>query len=439
MPPTIPEDVAGLLGEAVLGCLQTEFAPQDVAALARSLFPTAATLRVSLLTGDPSVLASLGSLLVRGPLRLGLLPTGASAAGASVVRQAPVYLTAETREAQGLVCYDFEGGSVFALPLLLAAALAPGAAAAAAPLLSHCNLLLGVQAAERLVEGQEEGEDTGSDVSVELTDSEEGEEGWEEGEGLAALGGGSDAGHEGAAGAAAEAEGENVPPLALSWAAGGCRSSTDEPHEDPGASSAAMLAAPLQESEGEPSGHSGSWQRAQQAKRTPLPPPESPAAAKARARVEATRLEAPTAASSTAAGPYLAGKSSGPQSSLGSLHTASSWGSEQLPPAKASPGSSEEGDSPQGAVRVPLERLAGATWHRLLRFADPRLEACFAARLAGERWKSDATSLGLCLALQLALLGSSKALGSPPTGWASHLALATTAAALALVLAAKPL
>lgn len=43
------------------------------------------------------MLASLGSLLVPGPLRLGLLPTGASAAGASVLRQAPIYLAAETR------------------------------------------------------------------------------------------------------------------------------------------------------------------------------------------------------------------------------------------------------------------------------------------------------------------------------------------------------
>lgn len=351
------------------------------------------------------------------------------------------------REAQGLVCYDFEGGSVFALPLveglsaastprtaaadaaaaqagtpstaasqlpqqpqqqpqqlrcigavllsfppaqagaqqspgaldvgharnlqLLAAALAPGVAAAAAPLLSHCNLLLGVQAAERLVEGQEEGEDMGSDVSVELTDLEEEEEGWEQGEGLAALGGGSEGSHEGAAGAAAEAEGEQAPALVLPWAAGSCRGSSDKPPEDPGASSAAVLASPLQhESEGEPSGHGGTRQRAQQAQRAPLPPPESPAAA-----------------SSTAAGPYLAGTSSGPQSSLGSLHTACSWGSEQHPPAKVLPRSSEEGDSPQGAGGVPLERLAGATWHRLLRFADPRLEACFAARLAGERWK----------------------------------------------------
>lgn len=53
--------------------------------------------------------------------------------------------------------------------------------------------------------------------------------------------------------------------------------------------------------------------------------------------------------------------------------------------------------------------------------------------------QSDAATLGLCLALQLALLCSSAALGSPSAGWASNLALAATATALTLVLAAKPL
>lgn len=579
-------------------CLRTEFAPEGVAALARSLFPNAASLRcaglpggrrcrvcaaataapqcsrlpersfglaaaglflqdsevqqglgpfphprrVSLITGDPSVLACLGSLLAPGPLRLGLLPTGASASGASVLRRAPIYLTAETRwtgikkrarcrckpaeragvwqvatrlnafgtdrrwsqrgdsgsivpclqsqsmtggvpigpfqppthrEAQGLACYDFEGGSVFALPLLeaqgadpvqaaaaaarmgsppaasappelleaqqqqqqqwhqlqqrqarcigavllsfpaaqpgtqhpragldagharnlqlLAAALAPGAAAAAAPLLGHCNLMLGVQAAEQPREGQqEEGEGSDSDASVMLTDSEE--EDWEEGERVVLDGGGVPS-RERAAAVAAEAEGEQPPAPPLPWAAGGCRGGSDEPPEDPGASSAAVLAAaPQPESEGEPSGHGGGrWQHAQQAQREPLPLPESPTVAKARARVEAAGLEAAAAASSAAAGPHPAAassvSSSGPQSSLGSLHTASSWDSQQQPPAKPSPEASEEGDSPRSAAEVPLERLAGATWPRLLRFADPRLEASFAARLAAELWK----------------------------------------------------
>ncbi|KAL4421552.1 hypothetical protein ABPG75_010843 [Micractinium tetrahymenae] len=543
MLPARPEAVAALLGEAVRRCLRTEVAPGGVAALARGLFPHAASLRVSLLTGDPSVLACLGSLLAPGPLRLALLPTGASAAGAAVLRRAPIYLTAEIRETQGLACYDFEGGSVFALPLLetpgvvpleaaagvaeqqgtspaappeaqaaqqaqqaqqprcvgavllsfpaaapaarqppagldaaharnlqlLAAALAPGAAAAAAPLLGQCDLLLGVQPAGRPGAEEEEDDEEGSssDVSVMLTDSEgEEEEAWEEG-GVAAPGGSRAAASEhAAAAAAAEAEGEQPLAPPLPWAAGACRGGSDEPPEDPGASSAAVLAAPAQhESEGEPSGHGGSrWQRAQHAQQAPLPLPESPSVAKARARVEAARLEA-------AAAPHPAASSvssGGAQSSLGSLHTASSW-SLQHQPAKVSPGpSEEESDSPRSVEEVPLERLAGATWARLLRFADPRLEACFADRLAAELWKartgdcfgqgwlagavgqyagalvhslalqSDATTLSLCLALQLALLCSSSTLGGAQPGWGTPLALAFTAAVLALVFAAKP-
>lgn len=50
-----------------------------------------------MVTGDPQVLASVGSLLAPGPLALALLPVHASAAGAAVVRREPVYLTAESR------------------------------------------------------------------------------------------------------------------------------------------------------------------------------------------------------------------------------------------------------------------------------------------------------------------------------------------------------
>lgn len=370
-----------------------------------------------------------------------------------------------SRESHGLACYDFEGGSVFALPLLvvpaptaaraqagrppaaaaetpharpqapqrqqqqlrctgavllsfpatqpgaqrppagldagharslqlLAASLAPRAAAAAAPLLAHCNLLLGVAAAERPESGWQDEEGSDSDVSVVLTDSSEGEEDREEGEEVGP-GDRRTVGREHAGGPAAEAEGEQ--PLALSplpWAAGACRAGRGEPPEDPGASSAAVLAAPpQQDSEWEVSGHGGGdWQRTQQAQQAPLPPLHSPSAAKARPRVEAARLGAAAGLSScAAAAPCPAAGSSvssgGPQSSLGSLHSASSWGSQQLPQAKASPGSSEGSASAHSTVEVPLERLAGATWARLLRFADARLEACFAARLAAEQWK----------------------------------------------------
>ena len=55
-----------------------------------------------MVTGDPQVLASVGSLLGPGPLALALLPLHASAAGAAVVRRAPVFLTEEGRQAMRL-------------------------------------------------------------------------------------------------------------------------------------------------------------------------------------------------------------------------------------------------------------------------------------------------------------------------------------------------
>lgn len=55
--------------------------------------------RLNVVTGDPQVLASVGSLLIAGPLALALLPLHASAAGAAVVRQGPVFLAEEGRQA----------------------------------------------------------------------------------------------------------------------------------------------------------------------------------------------------------------------------------------------------------------------------------------------------------------------------------------------------
>lgn len=54
---------------------------------------------MNVVTGDPQVLASVGSLLTAGPLALALLPLHASAAGAAVVRQGPVFLAEEGRQA----------------------------------------------------------------------------------------------------------------------------------------------------------------------------------------------------------------------------------------------------------------------------------------------------------------------------------------------------
>lgn len=58
--------------------------------------------RINVVTGDPQVLASVGSLLIPGPLALALLPLHASAAGAAVVRRAPVFLTEDGRRAMRL-------------------------------------------------------------------------------------------------------------------------------------------------------------------------------------------------------------------------------------------------------------------------------------------------------------------------------------------------
>ncbi len=62
------------------------------------------TRRINVITGDPQVLASVGSLLAPSPLALSLLPLHASAAGAAVVRSAPVYLTEEGRQAWHTKC-----------------------------------------------------------------------------------------------------------------------------------------------------------------------------------------------------------------------------------------------------------------------------------------------------------------------------------------------
>lgn len=165
--------------------------------------------RVNVVTGDPQVLASVGSLLTPGGLSLALLPASASAAGAAVVRHAPIFLTQQTRWGapgrltlpwgpgcvhdgdihpglgaggralplqhaafagvpphrptlpnptaltccrQGLACYDFEGGAVFCLPITQqpAAPAAPDALVPPPPARCVGALLLSFQAAEQL-------------------------------------------------------------------------------------------------------------------------------------------------------------------------------------------------------------------------------------------------------------------------------------------------
>lgn len=263
--------------------------------------------------------------------------------------------------------------------LALAAALAPGMAQAAAPLREQCNLILGVEEQQQRWQGEgrwqlgseSEGEGSGSELM--LTDTEE--------EGL---------------------EGEEQAALAAQpagWVSGACRDTGAEPPDDPGSASAALLAVQQstgdrQEAEATAAGtggerrpeqsadasgslvapasaavlaaqQGGAGSGAPEAPRQPRqleqPPPESPSASKARARAEAGLATISTSsASSTGSG------AAGPSTSAGLPH-----GGPPQELLKRSPAESE------GSEASPLGQ-AGASWRRLLRFADPRLERRFA-------------------------------------------------------------
>lgn len=220
--------------------------------------------------------------------------------------------------------------------LRLAAALAPGLEAAAEPLKRHCSLFLGSstppqrqQASEAASES--EGESSGSEA--EFTESDDDRPA------------GQQRGDEEAA-AAAQQPG---------WAAGSCRDEQPPAPEDPGSSAPALVVAA--------GGNAAPATRERERGPTPAMPlrraaavaaeqqPDSPSAMKARAKAAAE--PGPSRCCASSSQPALGG---GEEPATGLL--------------KPSPNRLE------GSVGV-LQQ-PDVSWRRLLRFADPGLEALFA-------------------------------------------------------------
>lgn len=450
--------------------------------------------RLSVLTGDSQVLASVGSLLTPGRLALALHPFTATAAGAAIVRRAPMYLTQET--VAGLPCYDFEGDAVLSVPILqpasqptdaapymgalllsfaagvqldarhagnlqlLAAVLAPRLGRAAAVLVEHCSLLIGAAASGAEAQAADELASQGSAGSlVLLTGSSAGEEEEEEGVGLE--GGPGVERHtrqpaqpRPAVGGQGKAEGQP------GWASGECRDDHKAaylPH-GPGSPppSAVRLAAPpgsdMQDAEAaQAAGAAAGTAAADQAAAGAVCSASSSAGAQSAwwdapasqagglmAAVVFGNSRSPGGVQPTSPSLEKVRAATRPACAVGSeLATGSSAGS-----CSGGGGSSSLGKAPSQLLKVSssgfgsagLEAaLAGglAKW-RLLRFAHPQLEQRFAAWHASQLARSDETSLGLTGALQLSLAARSSP-GRLLAAQGAPLRLAALAGPLALL------
>lgn len=233
------------------------------------------------------------------------------------------------------------------------AAAAPSLEAAAAPLLQQCSLVLGCDVLPSAAEAEaaEAGSSASSSELLFLTDSEGEEEalgGPEEEEGME------------------ESEAQREAPQ---WAAGSCRDRSPQPPEDPG-SGAAALAVPS----GGTAAPAAVAMLAQHA-----------GGGSSRSRGQLTESESPSAIKARAKTLLIPRLSTGASASSAAESQATFPDVQQVPPSprKPSPSLSETSSSAAGEA---LAAEAGATWRRLLRFADPQLERRFALWHYGQLW-----------------------------------------------------
>ncbi|KAL4855175.1 hypothetical protein ACK3TF_004168 [Chlorella vulgaris] len=482
----------GSLAEAVAqAVLQDDVEPALAAALC-SIFPAAAALRLSVLTGDSQVLASVGSLLTPGRLALALHPFSATVGGAAIAKRAPMYLTQET--VAGLPCYDFEGDAVLSVSILqpgsqptdtapcigalllsfaagvqpdaqhagnlqlLAAVLAPCLGRAAAVLVEHCSLLIGAAASGAEAQAADElasHDSAGSHVS--LTSSSAGEEEEVEREEVE-LRAGLERHTRQPAQAGAAVGGQGKAEGQPGWASGECRDDHKAAYLPQGPGSPPPSAVRLAATPGSEIQDAEAAQAAGAAAGTAAAHQAAAGAASSASSssgAQSARRDAPASQAGGLMAAVVFGNSRSPggaqptSPSLGKgraatrpacavdseLATASSVGS-------CSGGGISLGKAPSQLLKVSSSGFGsaggeaalagGLSMWRLLRFAHPQLEQRFAAWHASQLARSDKTSLGLTAALQLALASRSSP-GRLLAAQGAPLRLAALAGPLALL------